>query len=190
MSSETLVICLEFPVFHDPRYVDRLRTLPGVEPLVLPIDSDGDWASANPSVPHPEPPAWAKTVAKPRRAVLERAHVLVALNTPEGLREKAPNLVWIQGIGAGMEQFARAGAAGGDIPVTNASGVSSDSMAEWVVGRLLQVWKRFREADAFQREHRFERSYGSTFGGASCTRCWPAAMPSSSPHRPPPIPSR
>lgn len=167
LSSEALVVCLEFPVFHDPRYLERLRVLRGVEPVVLPIDPDGDWASANPSVPHPEPPPWAKSVAEPRRAVLERAHVLVALNTPEGLLEKAPNLVWIQGIGAGMEQFARAGAARDGVLVTNASGVSSGSMAEWVVGRLLQVWKRLREADAFQRERRFERSYGSTFAGAS-----------------------
>jgi phosphoglycerate dehydrogenase-like enzyme len=167
LSAETLVVCLEFPVFHDPKYVERLRALPGVEPVVLPIDPGGDWASDNPSVPHAEPPDWAKTVAEPRRRALERAHVLVALHVPEDVRAKAPNLVWIQGIGAGMEQFARAGAAGGDILVTNASGVSSGSMAEWVVGRLLQVWKRFREADTFQRERRFERSYGSTFSGST-----------------------
>ncbi len=167
MSSETLVICLEFPVFHDPRYVEQLRALPGVEPVVLPIDPEGDWGSANPSLPHAEPPPWATTVAQARREVLERAQVLVALNTPEDLLAKAPRLVWIQGIGAGMEQFARAGAGGRDLLVTNASGMSSASMAEWVVGRLLQVWKRFREADAFQRERRFERSYGSTFGGST-----------------------
>ncbi|MGH0029903.1 MAG: D-2-hydroxyacid dehydrogenase [Myxococcota bacterium] len=167
MSAEALVVCLEFPVFHDPRYVERLRAVPGVEPLVLPIDPGGDWGAANPSVPHAEPPDWAKSVAEERRRVLERAQVLVALNTPKDLREHAPNLVWIQGIGAGMEQFARAGAGGGDLLVTNASGVSSASMAEWVVGRLLQVWKRFREADAFQRERRFERSYGTTFAGAT-----------------------
>ena len=167
MSSESLVVCLEFPVFHQPRYVERLRALPGVEPVVLPIDPDGDWGAANPSLPHAEPPVWAQSVGEARRAVFERAQVLVALNTPEDLLEKAPNLVWIQGIGAGMEQFARAGAARSDVLVTNASGMSSASMAEWVVGRLLQVWKRFREADDFQRERRFERSYGSTFGGST-----------------------
>ncbi len=167
MSSEPLVICLEFPVFHDPPYLERLREVPGVEPVVLPIDPGGDWASANTSVAHAEPPPWATSVAKERREVLQRAHVLVALNTPVALREKAPRLVWIQSVSAGMEQFSRAGAAGGDILVTNAAGVSSASMAEWVVGRLLQVWKRFREADAFQRERRYERSYGSTFGGST-----------------------
>ena len=40
-------------------------------------------------------------------------------------------------------------------------------MSEWVVGRLLQVWKRFREADAYQEKHLFERSYGRTFAGST-----------------------
>ena len=164
---DPLVICLEFPVFHDPKYLERLREVPGVEPVVLPIDPDGDWGAANPSVPHAEPPPWAQGVAEERRAALERAQALIALNTPEDLLTKAPNLVWIQGIGAGMEQFGRAGAARDDVLVTNGSGVSSASMGEWVVGRLLQVWKRFREADDLQRERRFERTYGTTFAGAT-----------------------
>ena len=40
-------------------------------------------------------------------------------------------------------------------------------MSEWVLGRLLQVWKRFREADEFQEKHLFERSYGRTFTGST-----------------------
>jgi hypothetical protein len=35
-----------------------------------------------------------------------------------------------------MEQIARAGVGSDRVTVTNASGVSSGSMAEWVVGRL------------------------------------------------------
>lgn len=167
MTAEKLVVCLGFPVFHHERYVAQLQALSGVEPLVLPVDPEGDWAGVSPSDPHPEPPAWAEGVAAERRAALERAHVLVALHTPESLLEKAPNLRWIQGIGAGMEQFAKAGATRDRVLATNASGVSSGSMAEWVVGRLLQVWKRFREADEFQRNHAFERSYGRTFDGST-----------------------
>jgi phosphoglycerate dehydrogenase-like enzyme len=40
-------------------------------------------------------------------------------------------------------------------------------MAEWTVGRLLQVWKRFREADDAQGRHAFERTYGRTFAGST-----------------------
>jgi phosphoglycerate dehydrogenase-like enzyme len=40
-------------------------------------------------------------------------------------------------------------------------------MSEWVIGRLLQVWKRFRRLDEFQSAHRFDRSYGRTFSGST-----------------------
>ena len=40
-------------------------------------------------------------------------------------------------------------------------------MAEFVIGRLLQVWKRFREADAHQRAHAFVRTYGRSFAGST-----------------------
>jgi phosphoglycerate dehydrogenase-like enzyme len=167
LADDGLVVCLGFPPFHERKYVERLRALPGVEPLILPVDADGDWAGVNPSVPAPEPPPWARGVAGPRLEALARAHVLVALHTPEDLLELAPQLRWIQGIGAGVEQFAKAGARRGRVIVTNASGVSAGSMAEWVVGRLLQVWKRFREADAFQRDHDFVRTYGRSFAGST-----------------------
>lgn len=167
MGAEPLVVCLGFPVFHDARYVERLRALDGVEPVILPVDPGGDWAGVAPGEPHPEPPDWARGQAEARRAALVRANVLVALHTPEGLLERAPDLRWIQGIGAGVEQFARAGATRERVVVTNASGVSAPSMAEWVVGRLLQVWKRFRETDEFQQRHEFTRSYGRTFAGST-----------------------
>jgi len=167
VADDDLVVCLGFPAFHPERYLDSLRALDGVDAVVLPVDPDGDWISVAPGDPHAEPPPWARGVAGERRAALERSHVLVALHTPERLLEKAPALRWIQGIGAGVEQFALAGATRDRVVVTNASGVSSGSMAEWVVGRLLQVWKRFREADDLQRRHLFERTYGRTFAGST-----------------------
>ena len=36
-----------------------------------------------------------------------------------------------------------------------------------MIGRLLQVWKRLREADDHQRDHAFVRTYGRTFAGAT-----------------------
>ena len=158
-------LCLGFPPFHAERYVERIRSLPGVEPLILPIDPGGEWATVSPAMPFPEPPPWAEGVAAERREVLARARAIVTLHVPENLMGRAPHLEWIQGAGAGMEQFASIGARRHGVLVTNASGVSSGSMAEWVAGRLLQVWKRFREADAFQQERVFERSYGASVRG-------------------------
>ena len=162
-----LVVCLGFPVFHDESYLERLRGLDGVEPVVLPVDPEGDWGGVAPGEPHPEPPEWGRGVGPERRAALARAEVLVALHTPADLLALAPRLRWIQGIGAGIEQFAAAGVTRDRVIVTNGSGVSSGSMAEWVVGRLLQVWKRFRDADDAQRTHAFTRTYGRTFAGST-----------------------
>lgn len=165
MASDDLVVCLGFPPFHKEEYLERLRALPKVAPVILPIDLDGDWASVSPAAPFPEPPPWGESVAAERRAVLSRSHAIVTLHVPDQLLVLAPKLRWIQGAGAGMEQFSTTGARRHGILVTNASGISSGSMGEWVAGRLVQVWKRFREADAFQQGHQFERTYGATISG-------------------------
>ncbi len=167
-SPHPLLICLGVPAYQAPRYVDRLTALdPHIEVVGLPVDAGADWAGVSPGEPHDEPPPWAKGVAAERRAALARAHVLFALHVSAGLMRLAPQLVWIQGMGAGVEQFAKAGVERARVVVTNASGVSAGSMAEWVIGRLLQVWKRFREADEHQRKHAFVRTYGRTVAGAT-----------------------
>ncbi|MEZ4356120.1 MAG: D-2-hydroxyacid dehydrogenase [Myxococcota bacterium] len=162
-----LEICLGFPPFFATKYVERLETLDGVRVSLLPIDPDGDWVGETASEPWSEPPPWAEGVAAERAEALARADVLVTLHTPDRLSERAPRLRWIQGAGAGVEQFAQAGFDRDRVVLTNCSGVSAGSMAEWVMGRLLQVWKRFREADAYQSKHAFERTYGRTFAGST-----------------------
>lgn len=164
---EPVVVCLGFPVFQSPAFVERLRAIAGVEPVLLPIDPDGDSGPGFAGEPHDEPPPWARRVAAERREVFARTEVLLGLHAPRGLDSLAPRLRWIQGIGAGVEQFARAGARRDRVVLTNASGVSAASMAEWVVGRLLQVWKRFREADVFQQRHEFGRTHGRSFAGST-----------------------
>ncbi len=166
--SETCVVCLGVPAFHEERFLARMRALPGVQPDPLPIDPGAEWATVPPAEPFPEPPPWALGVESERAACYARADVFVSLHTPDRLVERAPRLKWVQGIGAGVEQFGKAGL-GPRHPVilTNASGTSSNSMAEWVIGRLLQVWKRFRETDQHQTDHVFERTYGRTFAGST-----------------------
>jgi phosphoglycerate dehydrogenase-like enzyme len=162
------VICLGVPAYLTPAYVERIAKLdPRIEVVGLPVDPGADWASVSPGEPHEEPPPWARTVAEERREALARAEVLFALHVAKDLMRLAPRLRWIQGMGAGVEQFAKAGLERARVVVTNASGVSAGSMAEWVIGRLLQVWKCFREADRHQREHAFVRTYGRTFAGST-----------------------
>ena len=162
-----LSVCLGFPPFADEKYLARLRALEGVEPVVLPIDPDANWGPATAHIAYPEPPPWATSVAREREAILAEADVLVTLHTPDRLSDRAPKLRWIHGSGAGVEQFARAGVAQDRVMLTNSAGVSATSMSEWVIGRLLQVWKHFRRTDEFQAAHLFKRSYGRTFSGST-----------------------
>ena len=166
--TEPIVICLGVPAYQTAAYVERLAKLdPRIEVVGLAVDAGADWAGVAPGEPHDEPPPWAKGAAGQRRAALERAHVLFALHVSKELMSLAPRLRWIQGMGAGVEQFAKAGVTRARVVVTNASGVSAGSMAEWVIGRLLQIWKRFREADQHQRAHAYVRTYGRTFAGST-----------------------
>ena len=162
-----LIVCLGFPPFAEAKYLETLRALAGVEPVVLPIDPDANWGPATANLAYPEPPPWATSVASEREAMLAKAHVLMTLHTPDRLSDRAPNLQWIQAAGAGVEQFARAGVAQDRVILTNAAGVSATSIAEWVIGRLLQVWKHFRKVDELQSAHLFKRSYGRTFSGST-----------------------
>jgi phosphoglycerate dehydrogenase-like enzyme len=167
MSEERIVVCVGFPPFADPRYLDRLAALDGVEPVALPVDPDASWAGAAANVAHPEPPPWARSVAAEREAILARCHVLMTLHTPDRLSERAPKLRWVQGAGAGVEQFSRAGLDPERVVLTNCTGISAPSMAEWILGRLLQIWKRFRRSDELQAAHAFRRNYGRTLAGST-----------------------
>lgn len=167
--SHSRQICLGYPALMADRYQERIRQIdPGLEPVGLPVDpGNEEWVRLSPAEPHPEPPEWAETVAEPRRAALAETEVLIALHVPRDLMHLAPKLRWIQGVGAGVEQFAAAGVSRDRVTMTNASGVSAGSMAEFVIGRLLGIWKRFREIDDHQRAHRYEQTYGRTFRGST-----------------------
>lgn len=167
MSEEPIVVCLGYPALLADRFVERVRAVdPRFEVVGLPVDPGTDWVTVPPDQPHEEPPPWAVGHAAERRAALARAEVLIQLHTPKDLMALAPRLRWLQGIGAGVDQFAVAGVTRDRVVVTNASGVSAGSMAEFVIGRLLQIWKRFPEAETHQRDHAFVRTYGRSFAGS------------------------
>jgi len=163
-----IVVCLGYPAFQSPAHHERVREIDArYEPIALPVDANHAWITEPPEKPFDEPPPWAVGVAEPRRAVLARTEVLIALQTSKDLMGWCPALRWIQGVGAGVEQFAAAGVRRDQVVVTNASGISAGSMSEFVIGRLLSIWKRHREAERYQQAHRFVRTYGRTFAGST-----------------------
>ncbi len=163
-----IVVCLGYPALQSSAHIDRIREIDDrYEPVALPVDPNTDWVTEPPDRPFAEPPPWALGVAQQRRAALSKAEVLIALHTSQDLMILCPALRWVQGVGAGVEQFAAAGVRSDQVIVTNASGISAGSMAEFVIGRLLSIWKRLREADQYQQAHQYVRTYGRTFAGST-----------------------
>jgi len=109
--------------------------------------------------------ASAPTLSDADWARLERTTAAVALDLPELLLVRARSLQWIQTIGAGTDYLDTNAIAAQGITVTNGAGVASASIAEFVLGRLLQIWKRFREVDELQRQRRWDPLFGRSLAG-------------------------
>ena len=166
-SAERLVVCLGYPAYLGADYFQRLTAIDSrIEVLGLPADGQG-WLDEPPAQPHTEPPPWGASVAEERRAALARCHAMIALHVPANLMGLAPHLRWLHGVGAGVEQFALAGVRADRVVVTNSSGLGSASMAEFAIGRLLAIWKRFDEILEHQRRRDYVRCYGRTFMGST-----------------------
>ena len=100
----------------------------------------------------PELAAQEPPLADADRAALRRAVALVALDLPSDLPSLAPDVRFVQAVGAGIEWLVSHRLDRHDIVLTRASGVASDSIAEFVMARLLQVWKDLRRLDRQQLE--------------------------------------
>lgn len=104
-------------------------------------------------------PGASLELSDDERAVWARADGALALDLPKGIGELAPGLRWVQAIGAGVEHLDEVGLPD-DCVITNAAGVAAASIAEFAIGRLLAVWKRFPEIDDAQRTHEWKPKYG------------------------------
>jgi phosphoglycerate dehydrogenase-like enzyme len=120
---------------------------------------------------HPEELGAAREQAPPltdaQRSMFERVHAVVAIDLPFDVGSVAPNLSWVQSVGAGYAQLETAGLAEAGIRLSNAAGANAVAIAEFVVGRILQERKRFRELEALQTEHHWDPLYGTELAGAT-----------------------
>ena len=99
------------------------------------------------------------------KEIWRRAHAFVGLDLPSETEVLAPNLRWFQTISAGVDQIdqhqlARAGAR-----LSSASGVASASIAEFVMARLLGVWKNLRSIEEHQRQATWVEDFGTEVTG-------------------------
>ena len=166
----TLVACVNWPGEFDADWLRR-RTAGCARPveiLALPYKESMALRRARRDG---EPPAELRArlpeIAGELARGLARAEVLLGLDVPESLVERAPRLRWVQAYSAGTEHFDLEMLARRGIALSSASGAGAVPIAEFVLGRLLEVWKSARVIEAMQRERRFSRPPGRTLAG--CT---------------------
>ena len=104
--------------------------------------------------------ATAPTLTDGEKNTIAEADVLMALDLPLGIREWATRLRWVQAIGAGIGQLEPAMLKAKGIMLTNAAGVASAPIAEFAVGRLLEVWKDIRLLERQQKDHHWQMHQG------------------------------
>jgi phosphoglycerate dehydrogenase-like enzyme len=161
-----LVVNVAFPARVPTRYLDQIRGVVGHgEVLAVPYEQPTELRHAR-GRRAPVPDAERPVLTAEQQDAFGRAEVILAFDVPFDLDVCAPNLRWIQAIGAGVDHFYGAQLSGA-VTVTNAAGVSAAPIAEFVIGRLLSVWKRFDELQVLQRDHRWEPTYGRMLAGST-----------------------
>jgi len=109
----------------------------------------------------------APELSDAQRAALARVHAAVAIDLPFDVADHAPELCWVQAVGAGTGQLQSAGLADAGIRLTSAAGANAVGIAEFALARVLQEWKRFRQLDDAQQRHSWEPLFGRQLAG--CT---------------------
>ncbi|MEZ5263935.1 MAG: D-2-hydroxyacid dehydrogenase [Acidimicrobiales bacterium] len=100
-------------------------------------------------------------------AALQRADAVLAFDVPWDLPAHAPRLRLLQAVGAGVEQYDHPGLAAAGVALCNAAGVAAPSMAEFVIGRLLEVCTDTRRVEELQRQQRWRRHDTGELAGST-----------------------
>jgi len=161
-------IVVAYPPDPAQEFLDRLRAVgPDVEVVACTYleehgrrtargTRDNDALAANP----------APALTPEQIEAFGGADAVMTLDLPVDVRKVAPNLRWVQAIGAGVDHL-RDTLQGESIVLTNAAGVAAVPIAEFVIGRILGVWKRFADLDEQQRNRTWAPAYGRELDG--CT---------------------
>ena len=101
-------------------------------------------------------------------SALGEAEVVIGLDLPTNAVGLSPKLQWIQGCGAGVEQYAVNSGTGvwqSDIVLTNMGGFNSRTIAEYVMGMIVVFAKGIRGYVINQQSHLWERSRSKMISG-------------------------
>jgi len=164
-AERNVIVQVAYPPDPPRHLVDALRAVsPDLDVVVAPYVEPHGTRAARGQGSLDELRARAPALTGTQRDAFARAEVLLALDLPVDLGTFAPALHWVQAIGAGTDHF-RGAELGPDVVVTNAAGVAAVPIAEFVVGQLLAIWKRFDELADQQRRHVWKPAYGRQVSG-------------------------
>ncbi len=111
--------------------------------------------------------AQAPPLTEAQRAVFARLHLALAIDLPFDVAAHAPDLRWVQAVGAGTAQLQTAGLAAAGIRLTSAAGVNAVGIAEFALARVLAHWKHFDALAEAQHRHVWEPTYGRQLAGST-----------------------
>lgn len=168
-ASQPLIVQLAYPGIEELVDIRRVRAIdPRIETIVCPYMDSTELRTAKRLEPDSrELRARAPKLDDAQLEAFGRAEVLLGLDAPFDVAEVAPRLRWIQAMGSGVGQFAASRLAESGILLTNAAGVGAPSIAEFVIARVLAIWKDFPALAALQAKRSWTRHQGRLLLGAT-----------------------
>ena len=168
MSSAPLVACIHHPADPDLALV-RALAADAQRPLdlrVIPFKESVKLRRARQTPPVPEALlAKAPVPDAATRETWREVEALCTLDLPVEWLDAMPELRFVQAYSAGLEQMPVEALAARGIRLANAAGAGAPAIAEFVFGRLVEVFRNVRGIEAMQRERSFHRPGGRTLAG-------------------------
>lgn len=107
----------------------------------------------------------APSLSNAQTRAFATADALLALDVPIDLGSVAPRMKWVQSVGSGVANYVSARLPESGIILTNAAGVGAPVIAEFVLARLLEHWKRLPDYAALQARRTWEFTFGARVAG-------------------------
>ena len=137
--------------FHYAQYIDR--------PEVRALRGQPQFDSAR---------ALIDPLPEALRQALAQAHIVLCVDLPFDMDQLAPNLRWVQSVGAGVAQLQHCGLDKLDgVMLTNGAGIAAAPIAEFVLARILSHWKLFDQYRENQQKHQWTQVFGRDLAGST-----------------------
>ena len=160
------IVCVSYAPLAQSDEIERLCLIePRIEAFPAPYAEEQSFRHSRHQKPLDVLRKTPPLVPEELRAALAQAEVLLAFDVPVDVVQLAPKLRWLHSITAGIDHLSGCGLRGSGVVVTTSSGIAAPSVAEFVLARLLVVWKRFPEQAELQRRAEWSATYGRAVGG-------------------------